>query len=149
MLHIIILTITITIIMTVITINVVLGFWDSRSLYWSQLVFAPEVDEEILQRLWTVWPVTRGYWSFIIVIIVIIIIIIYKSFTLLDLCVSSLRRGHANLLCIVPVLTDDPRRESMRVLVLYNSSNNNDNNNNNNIIIIIMIIIMIIIITII
>jgi hypothetical protein len=35
-----------------------------------------------------------------------------KMFTLLDLCVSSLRRGHANLLCIVPILTDDPRRES-------------------------------------
>ena len=34
-------------------------------------------------------------------------------FTLLDLCVSSLRRGHANLLCIVPILTDDPRRESL------------------------------------
>ena len=31
----------------------------------------------------------------------------------LDLCVSSLRRGHANPLCIVPMLTDDPRRESM------------------------------------
>ena len=37
-----------------------------------------------------------------------------KLFTLLDLCVSSLRRGHANLLCIVPILTDDPRRESER-----------------------------------
>ena len=37
-----------------------------------------------------------------------------KLFTLLDLCVSSLRRGHANLLCIVPILTDDPRRESKR-----------------------------------
>ena len=36
----------------------------------------------------------------------------YNIFTLLDLCVSSLRRGHANLLCIVPILTDDPRRES-------------------------------------
>ena len=24
----------------------------------------------------------------------------------LDLCVSSLRRGHANLLCIVPILSD-------------------------------------------
>jgi hypothetical protein len=35
-----------------------------------------------------------------------------KLDTLLDLCVSSLRRGHANLLCIVPILTDDPRRES-------------------------------------
>ena len=33
-------------------------------------------------------------------------------FTLLDVCVSSLRRGHANLLCVVPILTDDPRRES-------------------------------------
>ena len=32
-----------------------------------------------------------------------------KLCTLLDLCVSSLRRGHANLLCIVPILTDDPR----------------------------------------
>jgi len=37
-----------------------------------------------------------------------------KFVTLLDLCVSSLRRGHANLLCIVPILTDDPRRESDR-----------------------------------
>ena len=27
------------------------------------------------------------------------------------LCVSSLRMGHANLLCIVPILTDDPHRE--------------------------------------
>ena len=38
-----------------------------------------------------------------------------KLFTLLDLCVSSLRRGHANLLCIVPILTDDPRRESTAI----------------------------------
>ena len=35
-----------------------------------------------------------------------------ELFTLLDLCVSSLRRGHAYLLCIVPMLTDDPRGES-------------------------------------
>ena len=35
-----------------------------------------------------------------------------KSSTLLDLCVSSLRRGHANLLCIVPILTDVPRKDS-------------------------------------
>ena len=34
-----------------------------------------------------------------------------KMFTRLDLTVPSLRRGHANLLCIVPILTDDPRRE--------------------------------------
>lgn len=39
-----------------------------------------------------------------------------KLGTLLDLCVSSLRRGHANLLCIVPILSDDPRRESKRCL---------------------------------
>ena len=38
--------------------------------------------------------------------------------TLLDLCVSSLRRGHANLLCIVPILTDDPRRESEMLVEL-------------------------------
>ena len=38
--------------------------------------------------------------------------VLLKLFTLLDLCVSSLRRGHANLLCIVPILTDDPRRDS-------------------------------------
>ena len=25
------------------------------------------------------------------------------------MCVSSLRRGHANLLCIVPILSDDPK----------------------------------------
>ena len=37
----------------------------------------------------------------------------YKEmFTLLDLCASSLRRGNANLLCIVPILSDDPREES-------------------------------------
>ena len=41
-----------------------------------------------------------------------IYIYICTHVTLLDLCVSSLRRGHANLLCIVPILTDDPRRES-------------------------------------
>ena len=26
-----------------------------------------------------------------------------------------MRRGHANLLCDVPILTDDPRRESSRL----------------------------------
>ena len=35
-----------------------------------------------------------------------------KLFILLDVCVSSLRRGHASLLCIAPILTDDLRRES-------------------------------------
>ena len=35
--------------------------------------------------------------------------------TRLDVCVSSLRRGNANLLCIVPISTDDPRRESVPV----------------------------------
>ena len=34
------------------------------------------------------------------------------SFTVLDLGVSSLRRVHANLRFTVPVLTDDPLRES-------------------------------------
>ena len=29
-----------------------------------------------------------------------------KVVPFLDICVSSLRRGHANLLCIVPILTD-------------------------------------------
>ena len=32
--------------------------------------------------------------------------------SLLDLRMSSLRRGHANLRCVVPMFTDDPRRES-------------------------------------
>ena len=32
--------------------------------------------------------------------------------TLLDVCVSSLRGGHTNIICIVPISTDDPRRES-------------------------------------
>jgi len=31
-----------------------------------------------------------------------------NGYTPLDLSVSFLRRGHANLLCIVPILTDDP-----------------------------------------
>ena len=38
-----------------------------------------------------------------------------KFSTLPDLCVSSLRRGHANILCVVPILTNDPRRESVRI----------------------------------
>ena len=37
--------------------------------------------------------------------------------TLFDLCVSSLRRGHDNLLCISSILMDDPRRESTTVNV--------------------------------
>ena len=43
----------------------------------------------------------------------------FKLFTLFDLCASSLRRGHANLLCIVPILTDDPRRESKKFTFLF------------------------------
>ena len=39
--------------------------------------------------------------------------------TLLDVCVPSLRRGHANLPCIAPILTDDPRRESNTHCVVY------------------------------
>ena len=39
-------------------------------------------------------------------------LLMFMLFSLLDLFVSSLRRGHANILCIVPSLTDDPRRES-------------------------------------
>ena len=35
-----------------------------------------------------------------------------KVFSLLDLRASSLRRGHADLLRIAPILTDDPRGES-------------------------------------
>ncbi len=35
-----------------------------------------------------------------------------KLVTLLDLCVSSLRRGHANLLCIVPILTDGQPKQT-------------------------------------
>ena len=67
-----------------------------------------------------------------------------KLFTLLDLCVSSLRRGHANLLCIVPILTDDPRRESIKsytmiilicdltkhIMFMLISPNNTHTNNN-------------------
>jgi hypothetical protein len=38
-----------------------------------------------------------------------------KLVTLLDLCVSSLRRGHANLLCIVPILTDGNLRRGSKL----------------------------------
>jgi len=41
-----------------------------------------------------------------------------KSAILLDLCVSSLRRGHANLLCIVPIFTDDHRSGSYHLIKL-------------------------------
>ncbi|KAF1897113.1 hypothetical protein Lal_00034815, partial [Lupinus albus] len=37
----------------------------------------------------------------------------------LDLCVSSLRRGHANLLCIVPILSDVPEGTTPYALFLY------------------------------
>ena len=40
--------------------------------------------------------------------------------TLLDLCVSSLSRGHANIIWIGPILTDDPRRESFICLFTVN-----------------------------
>ena len=44
-----------------------------------------------------------------------------KLVTLLDLCVSSFCRGHASVFCIVPTLTDDPRRESEYcVKLMYN-----------------------------
>ena len=50
-------------------------------------------------------------------------IILYYSilFTLIDLCVSSLRRAHDNIICIVPIVTDDPRRDSfLHRIRLYN-----------------------------
>ena len=34
-------------------------------------------------------------------------------------CVSSLRRGHANLLCIVPILSGVPKNETMLPLRAY------------------------------
>ena len=37
-----------------------------------------------------------------------------RLFVLLDLRVSSLRRGHANILFVVQILTDDRSRESTR-----------------------------------
>ncbi len=37
----------------------------------------------------------------------------------LDLCVSSLRRGHANLLCIVPILSDVSEETAMEVKLLF------------------------------
>ena len=41
----------------------------------------------------------------------------------LDLCVSSLRRGHANLLCIVPILSDVPEGTMLAAaLCLINQS---------------------------
>jgi len=41
----------------------------------------------------------------------------------LDLCVSSLRRGHANLLCIVPILSDvsEETKASSLAFYLYNN----------------------------
>jgi hypothetical protein len=37
----------------------------------------------------------------------------------LDLCVSSLRRGHANLLCIVPILSDVPKDNGIPNHLIY------------------------------
>ena len=44
-------------------------------------------------------------------------VFLYMLFTLLGLCVSSLRRGHANLLCIVPIFTDVLPKEAPSALV--------------------------------
>jgi len=50
---------------------------------------------------------------------------------LLDLCVSSMHRGHANLFCIVPILSDfseemstikDVKRQSIEVVNLVLNS---------------------------
>ena len=61
---------------------------------------------------------------------------IKHMFTRLDQCVSSLRRGHADLLCIVPILMDYSRRESLILINIISdtttTTNNNNNNNNNN-----------------
>ena len=47
-----------------------------------------------------------------------------KKWYILDLCVSSLRRGHANLLCIVPIFTDDPEgfQELNVKIYIYNNT---------------------------
>jgi len=37
----------------------------------------------------------------------------------LDLCVSSLRRGHANLLCIVPILSDVSEETNISLCFLF------------------------------
>ena len=42
--------------------------------------------------------------------------------TPLDLCASSLRRDHANLLYIVPILMDEPRREPLQSALNYAAS---------------------------
>ena len=52
-------------------------------------------------------------------------------FTLLDVCVSSLRRGHANLLCIVPILTDGPQRESYHIQMSFSCLTNRTDTMNN------------------
>ena len=51
-------------------------------------------------------------YDFVLTVLCGALCLLMLLFTLLDVCVSSLRRGHANPLCIVPMLTDDPRRES-------------------------------------
>ena len=47
--------------------------------------------------------------------LIILTILMCVLFTLLDWRVSSLRRGHANIICVAPSLTDDTRREPDRM----------------------------------
>lgn len=42
---------------------------------------------------------------------------------LLDFTVSSMRWDHANLLCIVPILSDDPKVETLQNLLIYKDMN--------------------------
>ena len=77
------------------------GLSDSVRWLWLH-IYMPMSVPNLLDLLWenirNSYPATKG-WYF------------------LDLCVSSLRRGHANLLCIVPILTDDSRRRSNDIAI--------------------------------
>ena len=70
---------------------------------------SPTLEICLLHAQWS------DFWSAISVTRVAEAKDVKKLGTPLDLCVSSLRRGHANLLCIVPILSDDPRRESIGI----------------------------------
>ena len=73
-----------------------------------------------------VYKLYKGYVCIVVYVdklIVLICVYMISLFTLLDLCVSSLRRGHANILCIAQILTDDPRRApgvQIHVSFVYN-----------------------------
>ena len=64
------------------------------------------------------WPPSL-HWTTLPTDLSLSLSLLHTHITFLDLCMSSLRRGHANLLCIVPILSDVPEGTPTHILFLF------------------------------